>query len=94
MAYFAFRVWAPEEFAIPELLTILRKGSNVFTGVIQDLEQFKAFLQGGGVKIIEVCSLDEHEPITPAPEISRHLDEFISTQISTHSEVDYFQEDA
>ncbi len=65
MGFYSFIVVAPEELPFPEYMVILDRGRNVFNSVVNDLDQFKASMEGHGVKILQVNRLDKFEPNEP-----------------------------
>jgi hypothetical protein len=57
--FYSFVVWSPGEVPVPEAMTLLEYGSNTFNVVVKNLDEFKSYLEGQGVKIHQCNSLDE-----------------------------------
>lgn len=65
MAYYSISAQAQSPVAVPEALTVLDRGLNVFTVATEDIETILARLCSEGVLILTCNRLDDHERLPP-----------------------------
>ena len=65
MAYYSISAQAPGLVGVPEALTVLDRGLNVFTVVTDDIDVILNRLRSENVVILTYNRLDAHEGISP-----------------------------
>jgi hypothetical protein len=65
MPFYSFRVQSKDEVIIPSRSLAIGEGIDVFSRVVDDLNEFLSELQGLEVKVLEYHRLDELEAVQP-----------------------------
>lgn len=61
--HFSIKAFAAGEVVLPEHQTILDRGMNAFSLFTEDINAVVRSLESQGIRVDEVCSLDELEPV-------------------------------
>jgi sugar phosphate isomerase/epimerase len=63
MSYYSVKVKSPREVLVLEYVLSIGEGIDVFTRIINDLDEFRGVLKSHGVEILEINQLDKFEAV-------------------------------
>ncbi len=66
MGFYSIVAVAKQPVAFPDPLLLLDRGRNIFTVLVEDLEELREKLKDEGVEILQANRLDVHQPLDPS----------------------------